>query len=115
MKLSAAAVNFAVTTPACPARGLHFNSRAVLGAAVFALGSVSCGGGLPLLHPAQVLHVHDAAFVAHDLQARRPAIVRVLQVQEADLAVRGLNDHLVGLGAAFPMRAEGADAGDGGD
>lgn len=55
MKLSTATVSFAVTTPACPARGLHFDYRAVVGAAVLALGSVSCGGGMPLLHPAQVL------------------------------------------------------------
>ena len=55
MKLSAATASIAHKTPACPVGAVHFDSRVVLGVAILALSSVSCGGGLPLLHPAQVL------------------------------------------------------------
>jgi hypothetical protein len=45
-------------------RDPHFYSRVALGAAVLALICTSCGGGLPLLHPAQVLPSGVTSFSA---------------------------------------------------
>ncbi len=64
MKLSAFARAISSTTPSNCIRGPQFHSRAVFGVAVLALACESCGGGLPLLHPAQVLPSGVTSFSA---------------------------------------------------